>query len=79
MSTEKATGMGFRELFALTSPWSVAKSQEVKARPYSTTVSMLLPSASVTAPKRSHRQYVVDMNRKGDLDKEETGRYEIFS
>jgi len=75
MSTEKATGMGFRELFALTSPWSVATSQEVKARPYSTT----LPSASVTAPKGSHRQYVVDMNRKGDLDKEETGRYEIFS
>jgi len=45
MLTGKATGMGFRELSALTSSWSVAKLQEVKVHPYSASVSMLLPTA----------------------------------
>ena len=48
-------GMGFSELSALTSPSSLAKSQGVKAQPYATAVSI--------------RQYVIDEDREGVLDR----------
>jgi len=75
MSTRRAMGI----LSALTSSWSVAELRKVKAHPDSAIVLMLLPATSVTAPKGSHGQYVIDMDREGDLDRRGTGRYEIFS
>ena len=51
----------------------------MKAHLYSAGVSMLLPQASVTAPKGSHGQYVIDMYREGDLNRGGTDKYEILS
>ena len=75
MSTRRAMDI----MSALTSSWSAAKLQKMKAHPDSAVVSMLLPATSVTAPKGSHGQCVIDLDREGDLDRRGTGRYEILS